>query len=308
MNAPVEPGRKEVPEARSRRAQLGYGVIDAHVHVNRFDLMAPGPRSVIVQNPTFPLMERFMRDPDAFLAHMDAEGIEAAWLINYSARAVMGYGWEVNPWVAEYVQADPKRLVAVGGYDPRADGDGERAVDRLRELGITAVKIHPVHMHLRPDAHRSDDAVGTQLAAMYRRASELQMPVIFHTGTSIFPGADNAYAGVAPLAHVAADFPDLPVVIAHGGRPNETKVALDIVDEHANAWLELSSCPPQKLPEYFGDLAARGHRMIWGSDWPGPKVPGMGANVDRFLGLGLPAAARQAILHDNAATLRANVL
>lgn len=283
-------------------------VCDAHVHVNRFDLMAPGPKSVITQNPTFPLMERFMRDPDAFLAHMDLEGITQAWLINYSARDVMGYGWEVNPWVAEYVEADPERLVAVGGYDPRADGDGERAVDRLRELGITAMKIHPVHMRLAPDAHRDDDHTGSELAAMYRRASELRMPVIFHTGTSIFPGADNAYAGVAPLGHVASDFPDLPIVIAHGGRPNETAQAVQLVQKYPNMHLELSSCPPKKLPDYFGDLEALAPRMIWGSDWPGPKVPGMGANVAAFKQLGLSAAAEAAILWDNSQKLRAAVI
>src|ERR1041385_9237317 len=105
-------------------AIAGIHVIDAHVHVNRFDLMAPGPKSVIAQNPTFPQMERFMQDPDAFVAHLDAEGIEKAWLINYCARDVMGYGWEVNPWVASYAAAAPDRLVAVGGYDPRADGEG----------------------------------------------------------------------------------------------------------------------------------------------------------------------------------------
>jgi uncharacterized protein len=286
---------------------LPYGVIDAHVHVNRFDLMAPGPKSVIVQNPTFPSMERFMRDPDAFLAHLDEEGIQAAWLINYCAREVMGYGWEVNPWVAEYVRADPRRLVAVGGFDPREDGDGAAAIDRLRAMGIKALKVHPVHQRMSPAIHREPTVVGGRMAAAYARAEELSMPVIVHTGTSVFPGAANEFQHVAPIAHVCEDFPDLPVVLAHGGRPHETRQSLAILDAHPNAWLELSSMPPKRIPDYFGDLDAIAHRCIWGSDWPGPKVPGMRANVDSFLGLGLSERSNELILHDNATQLIAAV-
>lgn len=284
-------------------------VIDAHVHVNRFDLMAPGPKSVITQNPTFPRMERFMRDPDAFLAHLDAERIEQAWLINYCAKDVMGYGWEVNPWVAEYVSTDPDRLVAVGGYDPREDlpHHGAAAIDRLREIGIRALKVHPVHQRFPADLHRQHSVAGGRMAAAYARAEELRMPVIVHTGTSVFPGAANEFQHVAPIANLCADHPDLPVILAHGGRPNETKEALAIVAEHPNAWLELSSMPPKRIPEWFGDLDQLAARCIWGSDWPGPKVPGMRANVDSFLALGLSERSNELVLHDNAARLLAAV-
>jgi uncharacterized protein len=279
--------------------------IDAHVHVNRFDLMAPGPRSVIERNPTFPQMLAFMRDPDAFVAHLDSEGIDVAWLINYCARDVMGYGWEVNPWVAEYVAAHPSRLVAVGGYDPREDGDGGQAMDKLRDLGIRALKVHPVHQRIPADLHRADTEVGRRMAAAYARCEELRMPVIFHTGTSIFPGAANEYQGVAPIENVLADHPDLKVVLAHGGRPNETQQAVAILRKYPNARIDLSSCPPKRLPEYFGDLEALADRLVWGSDWPGPKVPGMGANVKAFLALGLSEGTNEAILRGNALRLLA---
>lgn len=270
-------------------------MIDAHVHVNRFDLMRPGARAVIESNPTFPQMQRFVADPGAFLAHLDAEGVAAAWLINYCAKDVMGYGWEVNAWAAGYVRADPRRLVAIGGYDPRHDGDGAKAVEALHGLGIRGLKLHTVHQHLAPDDPRLVDAFG--------HLASRRMPLIVHTGTSRFPGSDNSFADPAPLAEVCRRHPDLQVVIAHGGRPDHTKVAVGLVHRFPNAWLELSSCPPRRLPDYFGDLEALADRCVWGSDWPGPGVPGMKANVDAFLALGLPEKANRAILHDNAARL-----
>jgi uncharacterized protein len=272
----------------------GIPVVDGHVHVNRFDRMRPAVRKTIESNPTFPLMDRFVADPDAFLAHLDAEGIRQAWLINYCAEAVMGYGEEVNPWVAQYVQADPARLVAVGGWEPD-HGDGAKAADRLRELGIQAVKVHTVHQHLSPDDARLRPLLG--------RLEELRMPVLFHTGTSRFPGADNAFADPTPIGAVCSRFPDLPVILAHGGRPDQTEAAVAIVEDADNAWLDLSSCPPHRLRDYFGDLEALAAKTLWGSDWPGPGVPGMGANVEAFLRLGLSDAANQAILHRNAERL-----
>lgn len=270
-------------------------VIDAHVHVNRFDLMTPAARAVIESNPTFPQMQRFVADPRAFLAHLDQEGIEATWLINYCAKDVMGYGAEVNAWVAGYARADPRRLVAIGGYDPRHDGDGRSHVDGLHALGIRGLKVHTVHQHLAPDDPR--------LSGAFERLAVHKMPLIVHTGTSRFPGSDNAFADPAPLANVCRANPDLEVVIAHGGRPNHTKVAVDLVQRYDNAWLELSSCPPRRLPDYFGDLETLADRCVWGSDWPGPGVPGMKANVDAFLALGLSDKAARAILNDNAASL-----
>jgi predicted TIM-barrel fold metal-dependent hydrolase len=68
-------------------------------------------------------------------------------------------------------------------------------------------------------------------------------------------------------------------------------------------YLEISSIPPQNLLNYFPDLERLADKVLWGSDWPGPMVPGMKANVERFLPLPLSDAAKQRILYDNAARL-----
>lgn len=275
----------------------GIPVVDAHVHVNRFDLMTPGAQALIRQNPTFPLMQRFMESPEAFLGHMDEEGIAQSWLVNYCAKEVMGYGWEVNEWIARYCEDDPKRLVAVGGYDPRHDGDGEAAIGKLRDMGIQALKVHSVHQHLRPNGRRLRGALG--------ECERRGMPVIFHTGTSKFPGAANKFGSPKAVGKVCQTYPKLKAILAHGGRPDETKEAVRVLAEHPNAWLDVSSCPPQNLSTYFGDLEALAPRMMWGSDWPGPGVPGMGKNVASFLALGLSEKANRMVLRENAVKVMA---
>ena len=63
--------------------------------------------------------------------------------------------------------------------------------------------------------------------------------------------------------------------------------------------------PPQNLPQYFPRLEDLADKVLWGSDWPAPGVPGMRTNVEKFLALPYGDDVKRKILHDNAAKLYA---
>jgi predicted TIM-barrel fold metal-dependent hydrolase len=42
---------------------------------------------------------------------------------------------------------------------------------------------------------------------------------------------------------------------------------------------------------------------LWGTDWPGPGVPEIKGNVEKFHALPIAAEAKRKILYDNAARL-----
>jgi len=91
---------------------------------------------------------------------------------------------EVNDWSAKYCSVAPNRLIAFGGVLPGTVPDPGAEVDRLAKLGIRALKLHPSHQVLSPN----DYMVGNRgLAAVYERAQVNGMPIMIHTGTSIFP-------------------------------------------------------------------------------------------------------------------------
>ena len=71
------------------------------------------------KRPNFAQIEEFSRSPKAFLAHLDACGVDRAVLINYVAPEIIGFTPEVNDWIARYVQADPKRLLSCGSIHPK---------------------------------------------------------------------------------------------------------------------------------------------------------------------------------------------
>src|SRR5712692_11885381 len=138
---------------------------------------------------------------------------------------------------------------------------------------------------------------------LLRAPGKMEVPVWTITGTSIFPGARNKYGRPMELDDVAVDFPDLQIVMAHGGRPLYMEEAFFILRRHHNVRLDVSGIPPAKLLQYFPRLAEVADRTLWGTDWPSPGVKDLRQNIDQFLELPLTDPQRTAILETNALAL-----
>jgi len=142
-----------------------------------------------------------------------------------------------------------------------------------------------------------------QLAEIYRECEERQVPVMFHTGTSVFPRARNVFADPMPIDDVANDFPRLPIILAHAGRPLYGETAFFLARRHPNVRLDISGIPPKALLRYVPRVAELADKILWGTDWPSPGVVSPRKNVEDFLALGLGADVGRKILWDNAARL-----
>jgi len=243
------------------------------------------------------LLLAIMDDPRALLQILDQAGVWRIGMVNYPSPDVMGFTNATNTFAAKYAEADPQRLLPYGGVDARHTRDPAGDVDRLVDLGIRLCKIHPPHQRYAANAYTEGlDALGR----IYRRCEERGLPVMVHTGTSIFPGARSKYGNPMELDDVAIDFPDLRIVMAHGGRPLYMEEAFFILRRHANVWLDVSGIPPGKLLEYFPRLAEVVGRTLWGTDWPSPGVKDLRQNIDQLLGLPLAEDQQRAILETNA--------
>jgi predicted TIM-barrel fold metal-dependent hydrolase len=231
---------------------------------------------------------------------MDEDGVERVGLINYISPDLMGFTEEVNAWMLRYASADRSRLIAFGSVHPRFSSTVGDDVDRLVAAGVRALKVHPPHQLFRANAYL--DSLPS-LAELYARAQAARIPVTIHTGTSVFPGARSRFGDPMDVDDVAIDFPDLTILLAHGGRPLWMDAAFFVVRRHPNVHLELSGIPPARLLEYFPRLEAIADKCVWGTDWPSPGVASMRRNVEQFLALPIGEGNQRRILYDNAARL-----
>lgn len=281
---------------------MSFRVFDCHVHIQPWEQLRPEIREAMTrERADVERLERILASPAELLRLMDEEGIERAALVNYVAPDVIGFDESVNEWVSRYVAGHADRLVAVGSVHPRRTRDARGDTARLfDELGIRMLKVHPPHQLFAANAYVSGDDA---LAAIYRTAEERGRPVMIHTGTSVFPRARNRYADPIAADDVAVDFPRLPIVLAHAGRPLFMPTAVFLARRHPNVHLDLSGIPPKKLLEYLPRLEELSGRCLWGTDFPSPGVASMRRNVEDFLSLPLSEEAKRRILFDNAAAL-----
>lgn len=284
-----------------RAVELDYKVIDIHVHVAPWDMLKPAAVAAVkATQPNHDLPRELTTDPAKLVAYMDAHNIEWLGLINYLSPEVMGYTEAVNDFSASFAAHYPDRFIPYGGVDPRLTPDMAAHMDHLLgELRIKAIKIHPPHQLFNVNGYLFDPDLKA-LAVVYEKCIEYDVPLMVHTGTSIFEGARNRFADPMPVDDLAVDFPDLKIVMAHAGRPLYGDTAFFLLRRHPNLFCDISSAPPNSLLSYYPWLERVADKVMFGSDWPGPGVRDIGENIRQFLSLGLPDEVKRKILRDNA--------
>ena len=278
----------------------GYPIIDAHAHIMPVRMIKPAPLALWRQTYGDKSDEIIatLESPARLLAHMDREGIEKVVCINYIARDIFGFTDEVHDYVAEICRHAPDRLLPCGGVDPVHSKDLAGDTRRiLSHYQVKMIKVHGPHTLYAPDDYLRDKPA---LADVYRLAEAAGVPVMFHTGTSVFPGARSKYGHPMALDDVAVDFPKLKIIMAHGGRPLWMNEAFFLIRRHPNMYMDISGIPPKTLLNYFPRIEEIAHKTLYGSDWPSPGIPGMRANAEAVTNLPLSETAKRKILYQNA--------
>jgi predicted TIM-barrel fold metal-dependent hydrolase len=190
---------------------------------------------------------------------------------------------------------DPGRIRLVANVNPHLHFPLCDELERQLRLGAVALKLHPVHAGFGVNDR--------ELYRVYEVCVARSVPVIVHCGTSVFPGARNAFADPVLLDDVLRDFPGLTVVLAHGGRGWWYDAAAFLALSRPNVWIELAGLPPRRLPEYYArhDFARLCRRFVFATDWP--AVPGIARNARAVAALCPDDETRALVLGGNAARI-----
>ncbi len=278
------------------------GYIDAHTHIvfketvteelMNFALREWGgaPREVLTMSVAD--VVRILDDAD-----IDYVGVMA-----YPSRklgiAKEDYAIRVMDAVKDYAD----RFAVIGGVEANELSIEETRywLERQYEAGISAIKIHPPHMWLKPNAYRPEEGGLRQLELVYQFAEDHGLPVYIHTGTSAFSRARNKYGDPIFVDDVAVDFPRLTIIMSHVGRPNWVPTAFQLIRIRPNMIADLSSIPPRRVLEYLPRLTEISDKAIYGSDYPGPGgVYDIKANLREFLNIPIPREVMKKIVDDN---------
>jgi predicted TIM-barrel fold metal-dependent hydrolase len=174
-----------------------------------------------------------------------------------------------NEEVIDAARENSDIMIAFASVDPHRGKMGVRYARRLIEEGvIRGFKFHPTAQGFFPN-----DRLAYPL---YELIAEHKLPAIFHSGHSGIgtgmPGGGGLrlkYSNPIYLDDVAADFPDMTVIIAHPSWPWQDE-ALSVCLHKPNVYIDLSGWSPKYFPPQLIQYANSQlkTKMLFGSDFP----------------------------------------
>ncbi len=284
-----------MPDMLSRESSGRKPRIDFHVHPSANALSRPWVAEWMRGNFPDPSgFEEYLRrysDPGAFEELLAAEGVDHACILADLNPAATGGC--TNEEVLAFCRGR-SRLIPFCDVSPHQYGDlAEELRRKVVEEGFRGLKLYPTYHHYRLNEPR--------IYPLYGAAQELGIPVLIHTGSSVFKGSRMKYGDPLDLDDVAVDFPRLNLVMAHSGRGFWYDRAFFLARLHPNVYMEVSGLPPSRLLSYFPELDRITDKVIFGSDWPG--IPMIRRNMEAIGALPLPPEGVENILGGNAARL-----
>ncbi len=174
-----------------------------------------------------------------------------------------------NEEIAERARANADVIIPFASIDPARGADGVRAAQRLiTEHGVRGFKFHPSVQGFYPNDR---DAY-----PLYEVIEAAGLPALFHTGQT---GAGSgqrggggirlAYSNPIYLDHVAVDFPDMPIILAHPSFPWQEE-ALAVALHKPQVYIDLSGWSPKYFPpllvQYANTLLK--DKVLFGTDFP----------------------------------------
>ena len=192
----------------------------------------------------------------------------AAVIFNVDDEAGMGRRRLGNDEVLAAADANPDVLIPFASVDPHKGKLGVREARELIERGVRGFKFHPNTQAFAPD----DRA----FYPLYEVISGAGLIALFHSGTTGIgagmPGGGGVklkYSNPMLVDDVAADFPELDIILAHPSFPWQEE-ALAVATHKPNVYIDLSGWSPKYFPEILVQYVNTRlkHKMLFGSDYP----------------------------------------
>jgi predicted TIM-barrel fold metal-dependent hydrolase len=174
-----------------------------------------------------------------------------------------------NEEVARIAAENADIMIPFASIDPAKGRLGAREARRLvREFGVKGFKFHPTMQGFYP--------YDRSAYPLYEAIAEEGAITLFHTGqTGVGAGMRGGmgmrlkYSNPIHLDDVAADFPDMPIILAHPSFPWQEE-ALSVATHKPNVYIDMSGWSPKYFPpiliRYANSMLK--HKMLFGSDWP----------------------------------------
>jgi len=271
-------------------------IINAHLHLIEIDKIADKEKylSVLGNIPSFRNLEETMQliSQESILRQMKEANITQSVLFACYAPII----YSSNEFVARICKDNPDKFIGFASLDPKDKNATNILNDAVVNMGLRGLKLHPPLQNFYPN--------DKMMWPIYEKASQLNIPIVFHIGSTPFGAlAKLSQANPILIDEIAVNFPKLNIILTHLGTlwHNETFM---VVEKNPNVYVDTSAYPYEikrllnkNLIERVGD-----DKFIFGTDFPMPyegKTHRMKDYTDCISGLDLPQETKEKIFYKN---------
>jgi uncharacterized protein len=242
--------------------------IHTHVEVDSHDHRATDDTLTKATQQYFKMRPEDTFTVDTLAEHYRERNIVAV-VFTIDAESATGHPPNSVEEMVEGAARNNDILIPFGTVDP---WKGQRAVQRVRSLvneyGVKGFKFHPSIQAFAPNDRT--------FYPIYAAMAEAGVPALFHTGqTGLGAGLPGGYgvklrySDPMLLDDVAADFPELTIVMAHPAVP-WVDAQIAIASHKANVFLDLSGWSPKYFPPQLVHAVNRQlkSKALFGTDFP----------------------------------------
>jgi uncharacterized protein len=233
---------------------------------------------------------------------LDQAGIDRTLITGFDEWSSVHETFIPNELVAGLAERHPDRFIPFAGIDLLKGMEGVRELERLvTERGFRGLSLRPFMIGIPADDRR--------YYPLYAKCVELGIPLSIHTSANWTTVASNDLGHPRHIDLVAADFPELDIIMSHAGYPWVLEAVL-LAWKYPNVYLELAAHRPRYLAApgtgwepllRFGPRTIR-EKVLFGTGWFLLGRP-PGQVLDEFRELPIPDDVMELWLHGNAERL-----
>jgi predicted TIM-barrel fold metal-dependent hydrolase len=290
MWAPIVP----VPDVMEHVAQHFPAAMAGYLRI--FYKREPRPEEFAAATHSLQMSE------DEVISLIDQAGIGRSLITGFDEYTSAHETFIPNELVADLAERHPDRFIPFAGVDLLRGMDAVRGLETLvTERGFRGLSLRPFMIGLSADDRR--------YYPLYAKCVELGIPLSIHTS------ANWTTVAVSDLGHprhidvVAADFPELRIIMSHAGYPWVLEAVL-LAWKYPNVYLELAAHRPRYIAApgsgwepllRFGPRTIR-EKVMFGTGWVLLGRP-PGQVVQEFRELPVPEDVMDLCLYGNAERL-----
>lgn len=230
-------------------------VIDVHTHPFFIKELYNSDEEILFRREKFGLYKVAIQKLELFKKQIKAAGIDKIVLLPLDLTTVHGAKVMSNEDIKKLVDLDPETFIGFGSIDPHSKNallDLENAVNTLKLKGI---KLNPSSQHFYPNDK-------DLMYPIYKRAQELNIPIMFHSGMTWEPGGLSKFSHPMLLEEVAFDFPKLKLALCHFAWPWIMEAAM-LALKYENVYVDTALLNFDSPKEFFNFVFNKQIKYTW---------------------------------------------